>query len=224
MREAQRLFYVYAGAGRQDLLCGRHGREHGRFRWRRWRSKKPAWAFLRTRSSRTTTRQSIFITLTRIPRPAACLGRQGLRHHKRIAEPMAWGRRHPDDQPHLHRDFQDADEPQDPKRHLISPDPPPPRRAPLPPRRSCSTPPFGGRPEGDHPLGSRPVDRDDQHGHARRRHHPRHRWPGHGKAAYSTGKPALGVGAGNTPAIIDDTADVVLAVNSIIHSKTFDNG
>ena len=38
------------------------------------------------------------------------------------------------------------------------------------------------------------------------------------------GKPALGVGAGNTPAIIDETADVVLAVNSIIHSKTFDNG
>ena len=44
------------------------------------------------------------------------------------------------------------------------------------------------------------------------------------KAAYSSGTPALGVGAGNTPAIIDDTADVVLAVNSIIHSKTFDNG
>lgn len=44
------------------------------------------------------------------------------------------------------------------------------------------------------------------------------------KAAYSSGKPALGVGAGNTPAIIDETADVVLAVNSIIHSKTFDNG
>ena len=44
------------------------------------------------------------------------------------------------------------------------------------------------------------------------------------KAAYSSGKPALGVGAGNTPAIIDDTADVTLAVNSIIHSKTFDNG
>lgn len=44
------------------------------------------------------------------------------------------------------------------------------------------------------------------------------------KAAYSSGKPAVGVGAGNTPAIIDDTADVVLAVNSIIHSKTFDNG
>ena len=44
------------------------------------------------------------------------------------------------------------------------------------------------------------------------------------KAAYSSGKPALGVGAGNTPAIIDDTADIKLAVNSIIHSKTFDNG
>lgn len=44
------------------------------------------------------------------------------------------------------------------------------------------------------------------------------------KAAYSSGKPALGVGAGNTPAIIDDTADILLAVNSIIHSKTFDNG
>ena len=44
------------------------------------------------------------------------------------------------------------------------------------------------------------------------------------KAAYSSGKPALGVGAGNTPAIIDETADVTLAVNSIIHSKTFDNG
>ena len=48
--------------------------------------------------------------------------------------------------------------------------------------------------------------------------------PGMVKAAYSSGKPALGVGAGNTPAIIDDTADVRLAVNSIIHSKTFDNG
>ena len=44
------------------------------------------------------------------------------------------------------------------------------------------------------------------------------------KAAYSSGKPALGVGAGNTPAIIDDTADITLAVKSIIHSKTFDNG
>ena len=48
--------------------------------------------------------------------------------------------------------------------------------------------------------------------------------PGMVKAAYSSGKPALGVGAGNTPAIIDDSANVVLAVNSIIHSKTFDNG
>ena len=48
--------------------------------------------------------------------------------------------------------------------------------------------------------------------------------PGMVKSAYSSGKPALGVGAGNTPAIIDDTADVRLAVNSIIHSKTFDNG
>ena len=48
--------------------------------------------------------------------------------------------------------------------------------------------------------------------------------PGMVKAAYSSGKPALGVGAGNTPAIIDDTADITLAVNSIIHSKTFDNG
>ncbi len=48
--------------------------------------------------------------------------------------------------------------------------------------------------------------------------------PGMVKAAYSSGKPALGVGAGNTPAIIDDSADVLLAVNSIIHSKIFDNG
>lgn len=48
--------------------------------------------------------------------------------------------------------------------------------------------------------------------------------PGMVKAAYSSGKPALGVGAGNTPVIIDDTADVEMAVNSIIHSKTFDNG
>ncbi|MBR5405311.1 MAG: bifunctional acetaldehyde-CoA/alcohol dehydrogenase, partial [Oscillospiraceae bacterium] len=48
--------------------------------------------------------------------------------------------------------------------------------------------------------------------------------PGMVNAAYSSGKPAVGVGAGNTPAIIDDTADIVLAVNSIIHSKTFDNG
>lgn len=48
--------------------------------------------------------------------------------------------------------------------------------------------------------------------------------PGMVKAAYSSGKPAVGVGAGNTPAIIDDTANILLAVNSIIHSKTFDNG
>ena len=48
--------------------------------------------------------------------------------------------------------------------------------------------------------------------------------PGMVKAAYSSGTPALGVGAGNTPAIIDDTADIIMAVNSIIHSKTFDNG
>ena len=48
--------------------------------------------------------------------------------------------------------------------------------------------------------------------------------PGMVHSAYSSGKPALGVGAGNTPAIIDDTADILLAVNSIIHSKTFDNG
>ena len=48
--------------------------------------------------------------------------------------------------------------------------------------------------------------------------------PGMVKAAYSSGKPALGVGPGNTPAVIDETANIVLAVNSIIHSKTFDNG
>ena len=48
--------------------------------------------------------------------------------------------------------------------------------------------------------------------------------PGMVKAAYSSGKPALGVGPGNTPAVIDESADILLAVNSIIHSKTFDNG
>ena len=48
--------------------------------------------------------------------------------------------------------------------------------------------------------------------------------PGMVKAAYSSGKPALGVGAGNTPAIIDESADILKAVSSIIHSKTFDNG
>ena len=48
--------------------------------------------------------------------------------------------------------------------------------------------------------------------------------PGMVKAAYSSGKPAVGVGSGNTPALIDESADIVLAVNSIIHSKTFDNG
>ena len=48
--------------------------------------------------------------------------------------------------------------------------------------------------------------------------------PGMVKAAYSSGKPALGVGPGNTPVIIDDTADIKMSVNSIIHSKTFDNG
>ncbi len=48
--------------------------------------------------------------------------------------------------------------------------------------------------------------------------------PGMVKSAYSSGKPAVGVGPGNTPAIIDDSADIVLAVSSIIHSKTFDNG
>ncbi len=48
--------------------------------------------------------------------------------------------------------------------------------------------------------------------------------PGMVRAAYSSGKPAIGVGAGNTPAIIDGSADILLAVSSIIHSKTFDNG
>jgi len=48
--------------------------------------------------------------------------------------------------------------------------------------------------------------------------------PGMVKAAYSSGKPALGVGAGNTPAIIDETADIQMAVSSILLSKTFDNG
>ncbi|MDE7306717.1 MAG: aldehyde dehydrogenase family protein, partial [Clostridia bacterium] len=48
--------------------------------------------------------------------------------------------------------------------------------------------------------------------------------PGMVRAAYSSGKPAIGVGAGNTPAIIDESADILLAVNSIIHSKTFDTG
>ena len=48
--------------------------------------------------------------------------------------------------------------------------------------------------------------------------------PGMVKAAYSSGKPAVGVGAGNTPAIIDDSADIKTAAASILHSKTFDNG
>ena len=48
--------------------------------------------------------------------------------------------------------------------------------------------------------------------------------PGMVRAAYSSGKPALGVGAGNVPAVLHESADVVLAVSSIIHSKTFDNG
>ena len=48
--------------------------------------------------------------------------------------------------------------------------------------------------------------------------------PGMVKAAYSSGKPALGVGSGNTPAIIDETAKIKLAVSSILMSKTFDNG
>ncbi len=48
--------------------------------------------------------------------------------------------------------------------------------------------------------------------------------PGMVKSAYSSGKPAVGVGAGNTPAVIDDSANIVLAVSSILHSKTFDNG
>ncbi len=48
--------------------------------------------------------------------------------------------------------------------------------------------------------------------------------PGMVKAAYSSGKPALGVGAGNTPAVFDKSCDILLAVSSVIHSKTFDNG
>jgi len=48
--------------------------------------------------------------------------------------------------------------------------------------------------------------------------------PGMVKAAYSSGKPAIGVGAGNTPALIDETADIKMAVSSILMSKTFDNG
>ncbi|MBR2299866.1 MAG: bifunctional acetaldehyde-CoA/alcohol dehydrogenase [Alphaproteobacteria bacterium] len=48
--------------------------------------------------------------------------------------------------------------------------------------------------------------------------------PGMVKAAYSSGTPAIGVGSGNTPAIIDETADIKMAVSSILMSKTFDNG
>ena len=48
--------------------------------------------------------------------------------------------------------------------------------------------------------------------------------PGMVKAAYSSGKPAIGVGAGNTPAVIDETAHMKMAVSSILMSKTFDNG
>ena len=48
--------------------------------------------------------------------------------------------------------------------------------------------------------------------------------PGMVKAAYSSGHPSLGVGAGNTPAVIDETADIQMAVSSILLSKTFDNG
>ncbi|MBQ9843102.1 MAG: bifunctional acetaldehyde-CoA/alcohol dehydrogenase [Oscillospiraceae bacterium] len=48
--------------------------------------------------------------------------------------------------------------------------------------------------------------------------------PGMVRSAYSSGRPALGVGPGNVPAVIDDTADILMAVSSIIHSKTFDNG
>ena len=48
--------------------------------------------------------------------------------------------------------------------------------------------------------------------------------PGMVKAAYSSGKPAIGVGAGNTPAVIDEFADIKRAVASILMSKTFDNG
>ena len=48
--------------------------------------------------------------------------------------------------------------------------------------------------------------------------------PGMVKAAYSSGKPAVGVGAGNVPVVIDESADIRMAVSSIIHSKTFDNG
>jgi len=48
--------------------------------------------------------------------------------------------------------------------------------------------------------------------------------PGMVRAAYSSGKPAIGVGPGNVPAVIDDSADISLAVSSIIHSKVFDNG
>ena len=48
--------------------------------------------------------------------------------------------------------------------------------------------------------------------------------PGMVRAAYSSGKPAIGVGAGNTPVVIDSTADIKMAVSSVIMSKTFDNG
>ena len=48
--------------------------------------------------------------------------------------------------------------------------------------------------------------------------------PGMVKAAYSSGKPAVGVGAGNTPAVIDSSADIRMAAASVVHSKTFDNG
>ena len=48
--------------------------------------------------------------------------------------------------------------------------------------------------------------------------------PGMVKAAYSSGVPAVGVGAGNTPAVFDETCDILMAVSGVLQSKTFDNG
>ena len=112
VREAQAKFATYyAGAGRQDLQ-GRcdGGQPAAHSAGARWRSKRPAWASWKTRSSRTTTRPNISTTPIKNTKTCGVIEEDKAFGIKKIAEPLGvMAAVIPDDQPHLHGHFQNAD-------------------------------------------------------------------------------------------------------------------
>ncbi len=179
-------------------------------------------AFLRTRSSRTTTPQSTSTTLTRTPRPVVSSSATRLSASPRSPSPSASWRRHPDDQPHFYRHLQDADLPEDEQRH---------HHQPAPPRQECTiaaaklvldaavrpAPPRASS------AGSTPSI-ELTNTHARGRHHPRHRRPrAWSRPPTPPASPPWALAPATRPPS-STTPPTSVAVNSIIHSKTFDNG